>query len=102
MESAQGLPTSLTQEARDTNQENLIRKSASVDNETTRREISRLLDKDARPILKGKRVTDIDSVGIRAILTSARKRGAKRVVSMLYVYLHAAFASMRRSPDLAT
>lgn len=29
---------------------------ASVDNETTRREISRLLDKDARPILKGKRI----------------------------------------------
>lgn len=75
------------------NYEDLVRLYlASVDNETTRREISRLLDKDARPILKGKRVTDIDSVDIRAILTSARKRGAKRVVSMLYVYLHAAFA----------
>ena len=37
-------------------------------------------------------MTDIDPVDIRAILTSARKRGAKRVVSMLYVYLHAAFA----------
>ncbi|WP_373506574.1 tyrosine-type recombinase/integrase, partial [Thiocapsa sp.] len=75
------------------NYEDLVRLYlASVDNETTRREISRLLDKDARPLLKGKRVTDIDSADIRAILTSARKRGAKRVVSMLYVYLHAAFA----------
>jgi integrase len=65
---------------------------ASVDNATTRGEIDRLLQKDARPILKGKRVTEIEAADIRAVLASARKRGALRVLSMLYVYLHAAFA----------
>ncbi|NEV60407.1 tyrosine-type recombinase/integrase [Thiorhodococcus minor] len=63
----------------------------SLDNATTRQEIDRLLQKDARPILKGKRVTEIDPSDIRAVLAKARKRGAKRVVFMLHSYLHAAF-----------
>ncbi len=63
----------------------------SLDNATTRGEIDRLLQKDARPILKGKRVTEIEPSDIRAVLAKARKRGAKRVVFMLHSYLHAAF-----------
>ena len=63
----------------------------SLDNATTRREIDRLLHKDARPILKGKRVTEIETSDIRAVLAKARQRGAKRVVFMLHSYLHAAF-----------
>lgn len=63
----------------------------SLDNATTRSEIDRLLQKDARPILKGKRVTEIEPSDIRAVLAKARKRGAKRVVFMLHSYLHAAF-----------
>lgn len=64
---------------------------ASLDNPTTRDEIERLLQKDARPILKDKRVTEIEPRDIRAVLDRARKRGAKRVVFMLHSYLHAAF-----------
>jgi integrase len=63
----------------------------SLDNATTRSEIDRLLQKDAYPILKGKRVTEIEPSDIRIVLASARKRGAQRVVFMLHSYLHAAF-----------
>ena len=63
----------------------------SVKNQTTRAEIVRLLEKDARPVLKGKRVTEITRADIHAVLARARKRGAKRVERMLHCYLHAAF-----------
>jgi integrase len=63
----------------------------SVRNQTTRAEIARLLEKDARPVLKGKRVTEITRADIHAVLARARKRGAKRVERMLHCYLHAAF-----------
>ena len=63
----------------------------SVKNQTTRAEIARLLEKDARPVLKDKRVTEITRADIHAVLARARKRGAKRVERMLHCYLHAAF-----------
>jgi hypothetical protein len=72
----------------------------SVKNETTRTEIARLLDKDARPVLKGKRVTEITPSDIRAVLGRPRKRGAKRVERMLHCYLHAAFAFAKEEQEL--
>ncbi len=57
---------------------------ASVQNRTTRAEIARLLEKGARPVLKGKRVTEIAPSDIHAVLPRARKRGAKRVERMLH------------------
>jgi len=72
--------------------EDLVRiYTASIDNATTRSEIDRLLQKDAHPLLQGKRVTEIDPSDVRAVLARARKRDAKRVVFMLHSYLHAAF-----------
>ena len=73
---------------------------ASVKNRTTRTEIARLLEKDARPVLKGKRVTEITPSDIRAVLGRPRKRGAKRVERMLHCYLHAAFAFAKEEQEL--
>lgn len=72
----------------------------SVQNQTTRAEIARLLEKDARPVLKGKRVTEIAPSDIRAVIARARKRGAKRVERMLHCYLHAAFAYVMEEQEL--
>jgi integrase len=64
---------------------------ASVDNMTTRQEIGRFLEKDAKPELQKRRVTDIEPKDIRRVLNRAKQRGAKRVPWMLHSYLHAAF-----------
>lgn len=65
---------------------------ASLKNPTTRVEIARLLEKDAKPELKERKVTEIEPTDIRRVLARAQKRGAKRVPCMLHRYLHAAFA----------
>lgn len=65
---------------------------ASIKNPTTRGEIARLLEKDAKPELKGRKVTEIEPTDIRRVLGRAHKRGAQRVPWMLHCYLHAAFA----------
>jgi hypothetical protein len=56
----------------------------TVKNPTTRTEISRLFEKDAKPELREMRVTDIEPTDIRRVLDRASKRGAKRVPWMLH------------------
>jgi len=65
---------------------------ASLRNPTTRREIARLFEKDAKPELRERKVTEIEPADIRRVLARAHQRGAKRVPWMLHRYLHAAFA----------
>ncbi len=63
----------------------------TIGSPNTRRDVEGILKKDAAPVLKGKRVTDITPDDVRKVIARPRRRGARRVPRMLYAYLHAAF-----------
>jgi integrase len=57
----------------------------------TRGDAAGVLKRDAAPVLKGKKVTDITPDDIRKAIARPKQRGTRRVPRVLYAYLHAAF-----------
>lgn len=63
----------------------------TINSPNTRRDAEGILKRDAAPVLRGKRITEITTDDIRRAIARPKRRGAKRVPRMLYAYLHAAF-----------
>ncbi len=75
---------------------------STLANPKTRADVEDLLGRNVLPTLGERRLPDITEGDVKAVLAAIHQRGAKRVLRLVYDYLHAAFELARRIPKDAT